>query len=63
MELHLGEVQPGFRACLHSQAPHHRDQETEGVCLRMEPCNREASTNKELGAGKLHAGVCTEGAG
>jgi len=63
VELYLGEVQPGFRACPHSQAPHHRDQETAGVCLRLEPCNAEASTTKEPGAGKLDAGVCTGGAG
>ncbi len=63
MELHLGEVQLGFKACPHSQAPHHRDQEKAGVCLRLELCNAEASTAEEPGAGKLHAGVCTGGAG
>jgi hypothetical protein len=62
-QLHLGAVSTCPCVRLHRGAPYYRAQRSEGVCVRLLFCIAEAITTEEPGAEKLHAGVCTGGAG
>jgi hypothetical protein len=61
-KLHVGAVWASDRVCFARPAVYHRDTATESVCLMARSC-AEASRTEEPGAEKLHAGVCTGGAG